>query len=116
MRVFGLSCFAAMIALYHFGYSPWLVVATYVVRTAVMNATYPIEEGILMDHVPKSERARWKSLESVATFGWCGSAFAGGMLADHYSYTFAFVITISMQALATLCYSMLLPLVGSNKS
>ena len=76
-----------------------------------MNSVYPIEESILMDYVPKKQRARWKSLESVSAFGWCGSALLGGWLADQYSYTFTFMITISMQALATLIYSMLLPLV-----
>ena len=35
-----------------------------------------------MDFVPKNERARWKSLESVSQFGWCGSAVLGGYLAD----------------------------------
>ena len=29
-----------------------------------MNCTYPVEESILMDYVPKNTRARWKSLES----------------------------------------------------
>jgi hypothetical protein len=33
------------------------------------------------------------------------------MLADHYGYTFAFVITIVAQATATVGYSVLLPLV-----
>jgi hypothetical protein len=37
-----------------------------------------------MDFVPKQERARWKSLESVGAFGWCGSAALGGILADKY--------------------------------
>jgi hypothetical protein len=25
---------------------------------------------------------RWKSLQSIASFGWCGSAAVGGILAD----------------------------------
>ena len=37
-----------------------------------------------MDYVPKETRARWKSLESIAQFGWCGSAALGGILADQY--------------------------------
>ena len=30
------------------------------VRTTLMNCTYPIEESILMDFVPADTRARWK--------------------------------------------------------
>ena len=62
------------------------VVTLYILRTALMNCTYPVEESILMDYVPKNTRARWKSLESVSQFGWCGSALAGGLLADRYGY------------------------------
>lgn len=115
LRVAGLGFFGVLIALYHYGYASgnakWAIVAVYVARTAAMNSVYPIEESILMDYVPKKQRARWKSLESVSAFGWCGSAFLGGWLADQYSYTFTFMITISMQALATLIYASLLPLV-----
>ena len=55
-------------------------------RFSHRNCTYPVEESILMDYVPKNTRARWKSLESVSQFGWCGSALAGGLLADKYGY------------------------------
>lgn len=51
-----------------------------------MNCTYPLTESILMDTVPRDKRARWKSLESVTAFGWCGSAVIGGALADRYDY------------------------------
>ena len=33
-----------------------------------------------MDFVPKDTRSRWKSLDSIAAFGWCGSAAIGGIL------------------------------------
>jgi hypothetical protein len=70
LRFLGLSCFAAMIVLYRLGFSNWLVVGAYVLRTALMNSTYPIEESVLMDYVPKKDRAKWKSLESISMFGW----------------------------------------------
>lgn len=69
----------------------------FVVRTALMNAPYPLQESILMDTVPKHQRARWKSLESITAFGWCGSAALGGVLADHYGYAFTFLITAGLQ-------------------
>lgn len=74
-----------------------LLVVVYVVRTALANCTYPIEESILMDFVPRHRRARWKSLESVATFGWCGSALIGGFVADAYSYETTFAVTAALQ-------------------
>jgi len=115
LRVLGLSFFGAIVALYHFGYNKWLVVAAYIFRTALMNSTYPLEESILMDYVPKHQRARWKSLESVSSFGWCGSAALGGYLSDAYGYTATFLITIGMQALATLIYSVMITLVINKR-
>jgi hypothetical protein len=41
-----------------------------IVRTGLMNCTYPLSESIVMDSVPKNQRARWKSLESVLQFGY----------------------------------------------
>ena len=48
-----------------------LLVIVYLVRTGLMNCTYPLEESILMDFVPSDTRARWKSLDSISVFGWC---------------------------------------------
>ena len=107
LRSMGLTFFSGMIVLYKYSiggsYSNWLVVGACILCTALMNCTYPIEEGILMDYAPKKDRAKWNSLESISEFGWCGSAFAGGLLADAYGYTFACIITILAQATATLC-------------
>ena len=38
-----------------------LIVPIYVIRTGLMTSTYPLNESILMDFVPKKKRARWKS-------------------------------------------------------
>ena len=90
---------------------PFVLVPVYVMRTSLMNAPYPLQESILMDYVPKHERARWKSLDSVASFGWCGSAALGGWLTDKYDYTFTFAITAIAQTMGILVYALLLPLV-----
>jgi len=115
LRFVGLSCFASMILLYNYKFSPIYVVVAYICRTALMNCTYPLEEGILMDYVPKSQRAKWKALESVSSFGWCGSAAIGGVIADKHGYTFCFLVTIAMQSCATLIYSSLVMVVASNR-
>lgn len=88
----------------------WLV-PIYVFRTSFMNASYPLQESILMDFVPKDVRARWKSLDSVAAFGWCGSAALGGWLADRFDYTYSFLITAVLQSTAIGIWALLLPLV-----
>ena len=99
---------------------PFLLVPIYIMRTSLMNATYPLQESILMDFVPKSSRARWKSLDSVASFGWCGSAAFGGWLADKYDYTHTFLCTAIFQIVALCIWCLLLPLVprieGSDNS
>ena len=62
LRLIGLAHLLAIIILYHFNVNKWLIVAVYVIRTAFMNCTYPLEEGIIMDYVPKAQRARFTSV------------------------------------------------------
>lgn len=83
------------------------IVAVYLVRTGAMNCSYPLLESILMDNVPSNQRSRWKALESIAAFGWTGSALVGGILSDEHSYQFTFSITATMQ----LCGGLLLLLI-----
>lgn len=88
-------------------FQKYQVIAVYLLRTGLMNAGYPLLESVLMDALPSNRRARFKSLEAVAAFGWTGSALVGGILADERSYRFTFAITASLQLVGTL---MLLPL------
>lgn len=90
---------------------PFVLVPVYILRTGLINSPYPLTESILMDYVPKDQRARWKSLESLASFGWCGSAAAGGYISDKFDYTRTFLITATIQVVGILAYAMLLPLV-----
>ena len=99
-----------MVVLYKYGGNVVFIVTVYVLRTALMNCTGPLEQGIMMDYAPKDQRARWKSLDSVTSASWCGSAFIGGVLADQYGYTFTFIITIlcrGLQPWATQCLPLL---------
>lgn len=90
---------------------PRFLVPIYVIRTGLMNSTYPLCESILMDYVPKDQRGRWKSLDSVAIFGWCGSAALGGWVADKYDYTHTFFLTAIFEIVSTGVWCLLLPLV-----
>jgi MFS family permease len=108
----GVSCLYGMVFFQHFlSLRPLWLVPIYVARTSLMNGSYPLQESILMDFVPKHSRGRWKSLDSVASFGWCGSAALGGWLADKYDYTYTFLITAILQSVAIGVWALLLPLV-----
>jgi predicted MFS family arabinose efflux permease len=80
-------------------------------RTGIINCSYPLLESILMDSVPSNQRARWKSLESIASFGWTGSAFIGGILSDTHSYQFTFTMTAWMQLASGVLLLLIQPLV-----
>lgn len=111
-RVVGISLLLIITELVKRGNKTWyVIIPLYLVRTAVMNCVYPLDESILMDNVDKSERSRWKALESVSAFGWCGSAFVGGYLADKYGYGFSFLITALFQSFGSITYGLLVPLV-----
>merc|ERR1719421_313761 len=117
VRIVGVSLLCSMSMLVNNQILIWYYcVPIYVIRTAIMNSTYPLEESVIMDFVPKNTRSRWKSLDSVATFGWCGSAAVGGLLADKYSYSFTFFITAFLQGLGGLLLIFLLPLVPINEN
>lgn len=99
----------------HAGYGGFALVPIYVLRTALMNAGYPLEESVLMDVVPKGRRARWKALEAVSQFGWCGSAAVGGYLGDRFGYPFTFLITAAIQGAATVLCATLIGAVGAER-
>jgi len=79
-----------------------IIAPVYIVRTIVMNCNGGLRKSILNDYVPKSNRAKWNSLDSVTRFGWSGSAFIGGAICDAYGYGPSFAVTASMQ-LAACC-------------
>jgi MFS family permease len=109
-RFIGISLLVGMAVLYFNNERRWyVIVPMYVLRTGLMNGTYPLEESILMDFVPKNTRARWKSLESVVSIGWAGSAALGGLIADKYNYTTTFFFTAAFQAAGSL---VLIPLMA----
>ena len=65
----------------------------------------------------RSQRhARWKSLDSISQFGWCGSAALGGWLADKYSYGFTFYITAAVQGAAIVMQSALIFIVPRSEA
>lgn len=45
------------------------VIPVYIVRTALMNSPKFLLKGILMDHVHKSNRAKWSAVDLVTGVG-----------------------------------------------
>lgn len=107
----GTACLFALS--YH---SPvWFAVPLYVLRTAAMNASYPVQRAILMDVVSKNARGKWNSLEGLTSFTWTGSAVLGGYLIDQHGYGFTFFITGAIYIAATMILSLLIPLTWGEK-
>jgi len=46
-----------------------------------------------MDSLPPNKRGFWKSLESVSSFGWSGSAYFGGLISKPGDYSKTFIAT-----------------------
>lgn len=55
--------------------------------------------------------AKWNAVESIAAFGWSGSAVIGGLLVDNYGFGVSFGFTAFIQMLAWFPLILLLPLV-----
>lgn len=55
--------------------------------------------------------AKWNAVESIAAFGWSGSAVLGGLLVDNYGFGVSFGATAFIQMMAWFPLILLLPLV-----
>jgi len=98
----GVAFMGATIIAYVRGAPVWVVCVLYVARTSLMNCTQALTKSVLMDNVPRNERAKWSALESVNMFSWSGSAFVGGYLVDWEGIVFNFCCTAALQVVATM--------------
>lgn len=101
LKWIGISLMITMVVLYKLEASRVLICVVLILRTAFMNAPSSLTKSILMDHVPKEERAKWASLESVSMVSWSGSAALGGILVDAEGILFNFCFTAFLQLVAT---------------
>jgi len=113
LKWMGISLLLSMVFLYQKGVSRVLVCAILILRMACMNSPSSLTKSVLMDHVPKAERAKWASLESVSMVSWSGSAALGGILVEKKGILFNFCVTAGLQFLAT-GPLVLLSLCGNN--
>jgi len=73
-----------------------------------MNNCKPLTKSIIMDFVPKEQRARWMALESVNGATFSGSALVGGYLVDSIGFEGTFLCTAVLQALSLVPLAVLL--------
>ena len=102
LKWIGISLMFSMILAYKAGAPTWIVCLLYCLRTGTMNSTSALTRSVLMDNVPKEERAKWSALESVNMFSWSGSAALGGVLIGIFGILPLFACTAVIQFVATL--------------
>src|ERR1700759_1061348 len=81
--------------------TPGIVYLLFIARTALMNCGKPLMRAVLMDSVPRHQRGRWNSVESIFSFSFSGSAMVGGWLIDNYSYAACFYVTAFTYLIST---------------
>lgn len=92
----------SMILAYCCGLPVWSVCVLYLVQSAFVKSTAALTKSQLMDSVPKAERGRWSSLESINTLGWSGSAVVGGLLVGALGILPLFATTACLQICSTI--------------
>ncbi|HPR18744.1 MAG TPA: MFS transporter [Candidatus Cloacimonadota bacterium] len=109
--------FSATLCLIGIGFYPalFLMIPLFVMRGSLMNAAQPLSRSILMDVVPKRNRGKWNSVETVAWgLFWNASAVAGGFLIGDNNFQRCFFMTAGIYLIATIPILMLIPLVGQE--
>merc|ERR1711988_1476270 len=71
----------------------------FIARCTLMWSVMALQGSIVADYTPKSQRGRWKALNSITGMGWSGSAAVGGWLIDRWGYGVCFTITAAFQFL-----------------
>jgi MFS family permease len=91
-----------------------IMLPLFIFRCFCMWSTMALQGSVVADYTPKSQRGRWKALNSVTALGWSGSAAVGGWLIDKYGYGFCFISTACLQALSIPLLCMLMPHVANE--
>ncbi|MDN5353508.1 MAG: hypothetical protein PWQ09_264 [Candidatus Cloacimonadota bacterium] len=111
--IFSVQILATM-CLVVIGFYPSLIflVPLFVLRGSLMNAAQPLSRSILMDVVPKKNRGKWNSLETIAWgLFWNASAVLGGFLIGDNNFQRCFLITAGIYFVGTIPILLLIPMV-----
>ena len=105
----------AMSLLHDYYEKPHVMIPVYLLRCGFQWSTGGLSYSIIADYVPKEYRARWNTLESIASFGWSGSAVLGGHLVKSQGYSATFAITACVQFFGMAFFGLpILPLVAKE--
>ncbi len=89
-----------------------LLVPLFILRGSLMNAAQPLSRSILMDIVPKRNRGKWNSLETIAWgLFWNASAVIGGFLIGDNNFKRCFLITAGIYVIATIPILIIIPMI-----
>jgi len=110
----GITCTLLLGSLRGLYTTPGVMIPLFMVRCSIMWSTGALKGSVIADYTPKSQRARWKALESITAMGWSGSAALGGFLIDQFGYGLTFVITGCFQATVIPLWFLLLPIVAKE--
>ena len=99
-------------------YPPILIlVPIFLARGSLMNASQPLSRSILMDVVPKRNRGKVNSIQTLSWgMFWNFSAAIGGFLiGPNNNFRFCFIVTTSLYVIGTLLILIIIPLVSKEK-
>ncbi len=93
--------------------SIWILIPVFILRGSLMNSAQPLSRSILMDVVPKKNRGKWNSLETLAWgLFWNFSAAIGGyLIGDNNNFRRNFIVTTCIYVIGTLLITLLFPIV-----
>ncbi|DAZ95928.1 TPA: hypothetical protein N0F65_012405 [Lagenidium giganteum] len=108
----------SIVALVLLCYVRWLplVLCFFLLRVGMTCSVLPLSRSMLMDYVPKNERATWNAFDSVTRFAFAESAVVGGLIIDHYgSYRLCFLIAAIVAVVGLVVDLLVLPLVRHRR-
>ncbi|MFX1517385.1 MAG: MFS transporter [Promethearchaeota archaeon] len=95
----------------------FVLIPIFLTRGSLMNASQPLSRSILMDVVPKRNRGKINSLETLAWgMFWNFSAAIGGFLiGSNNNFRLCFIVTTCLYVIGTLLILIIIPLVAKEK-
>ncbi|CCI42901.1 unnamed protein product [Albugo candida] len=105
-RVFGSLCLFQMASTQAFR----TLVALFLLNAVLIKSAEPLQKSLLMDFLPRQQRARWSSLEEVSMFVCRGSALVGVHLVETKGFQYCIWITSLIYLIGILFETLLVPL------
>nr|CCA17688.1 Major Facilitator Superfamily (MFS) putative [Albugo laibachii Nc14] len=85
-------------------------VALYLINVVLIRSTEPLQRSLLMDFLPRQQRAKWSSLEDLSALVCTGSALIGVYLMETQGFHYCVWITLPIYVVGVLLETLLIPL------